>query len=580
MDKLKSFAMPRKGSMVVLGALWGGLACALLAACAHKADQPIYVLDVLIKGGRVIDGSGKPAFAADVGIAGGKIVAVGPLAGARAARTVDATGKIVVPGFIDMHSHADTGLASSDAGRRAAPNLVTQGITTVLVNPDGGGPWPLEAQRASMEKVGVGPNVALMAGHGTIRQHVMGNDHRRPATADEIQRMRALLRQAMEAGAFGLSAGLEYVPGIWSTTDELVALVREIVPFGGVYSVHQRSESTDPRWYRPSVDKPEQPTMLDATTETIQIGERTGARVVWSHCKVMGSQYWGHSTAAIALVNQARGRGVDVWADQYPYRTTGGDGSMILIPGWAVGVDQTIAGRKREGHSPSDYGAALTETLADPAVAARVRQDISYEMARRGSAENILVMDYPQRSLVGKSLAEVAKSRGVPPVEMAIHLQLEGYRDRHGGARLRGFSAAESDVEALMAQPWTATSTDAGIALPEDGPNTHVRSYGTYPRKLRHYALDRGVLSLENAVRSSTSLPAQILRLADRGLIRPGFLADLAVIDVARLRERSTIQEPHQYSEGIDYVLVGGRFVVEAGKPNGALPGKVLSLPR
>lgn len=545
-------------------------ACFLLLA----AQEPAF--DIVITGARVLDGSGNPATYADVGLRGGAIAAVGRLTGAPARRTINAKGKILAPGFIDLHSHADRGLTSEDRQRRAAPNLVTQGITTVLVNPDGGGPWPLSRQRADMERLGIGPNAALMVGHGTVRGLVMKKDFRRPATADEIRQMRELVRQGMQDRAFGLSAGLEYVPGIWSTTPELIELVREIAPFGGVYSVHQRSESTDPRWYRPSADPAGQPTMLDAVSETIEIGEQTGATVVWSHAKAMGAHYWGSAQAAIRLIQRARSRGVDVWTDQYPYNSTGGDGAAVLVPAWALGDDTFSSARGRQ-RGRADYPAALRATMADAAKAAQVRRDIGHEISRRGGPENVVVMEHPDKTFVGKSVDDLAKARGISPVQMALELQYEGYRDRPGGARLRGFSVWETDAEAIMAQPWTATSTDAGIALPADGPDVHARFYGSYPRKIRHYALDRGAITLEAAIRSSTSLPAQILRLPDRGLIRPGLAADLVVLDLDRLRDRSTFFEPHQYADGVDYVLVNGKFVVDGGKATGELAGVVLS---
>lgn len=535
--------------------------------------------DVLITGGRVLDGTGNPAFHADVAIRGGKIAAVGHLRGSSAARSIDAKGKYVCPGFIDMHSHADGGLASKDSRRRAAPNLVSQGITTVCVNPDGASPWPLSAQRATYERLGIGPNAVLMIGHGTVRRLAMKDDYKRPATAAEIARMRDLVRQGMQDGAFGMSAGLEYVPGIWSDTAELIELVREIVPFGGVYSVHQRSESTDPRWFVPSADKAGPPTMLDAVEETIRIGEATGATVVWSHAKAMGANYWGSSKAAIRLIARARSRGVDVWTDQYPYNSTGGDGATVLVPAWAIGDDAFSSARGAQ-KVKVDYAAALHRAMDDSAKAEKVRRDVAHEIARRGGPENIVVFDHPDRSFVGKSLDALATARGVTPVQMALEIQYEGYRDRPGGARLRGFSVWEDDVDAIMSQPWNATSTDAGIALPEDGPDTHARYYGSYPRKLRRYALDRNVISIENAVRSSTSLPAEILGMRDRGLLREGLAADVVVVDPRAVSDRATFENPHQYAQGIDFVLVNGKFVVEDGRRNDSLPGRVLSRSR
>ena len=312
--------------------------------------------------------------------------------------------------------------------------------------------------------------------------------------------------------------------------------------------------------------------MLDAIQETIDIGKATGARVVCSHLKAMGAHYWGTAGAAIRLIGHARNQGVDVWADQYPYHSTGGDGTMVLIPGWAVGIDPLAEGEETKG---ADYGAALRRTMEDAAEAGKVRRDIAYEMSRRGGAENIVVFDHPDSSFVGRSLGDLAAARGIGPVEMALEMQYEGYRDRHGGARLRGFSVWEEDLKLLMAQPWMATSTDAAVTLPGDGP-VHARFYGSYPRKIHRYALEGNTISLEHAIRSSTSLPAKIMGIGDRGLLLEGFRADVVILDPDKVRDRATFFKPHQYSEGVDFVLVNGVAVVENGEPTGALPGVVI----
>lgn len=551
----------------------------LVGAAGQKREESSF--DVILLGGRVLDGSGNPWFRADVGIRGDRIAAIGQLDGFPAKRVIDVQGKVVVPGFIDLHSHADgpggrrRGLRSEDARRRAAPNLVSQGITTVAVNQDGRSPWPIAEQRAELEQKGTGPNVILLVGHGTVRRQVMGDDFRRPATPDEIEKMRQLVRQGMEEGAYGLSAGLEYVPGRWSTTEELVALVNVLAPFGGVFISHQRSEGADPMWYWPSQHQMRPPTLLDAVRETIEIGRRTGVPVVASHIKAKGAHYWGSSHAAIRLITEARARGIEIWADQYPYTTTGSDGNTVLIPRWAFG-QATARPAPQPSSTPPDYAARLDEVLADPAQAEKLKQDIAHEIARRGGPEHIVVFEYPDHHFIGKTLAELAAARHTSAVEMALILQREGFRHRPGGARLRGFSLWEGDVEAYAAQPWTATATDGGIALPEDGP-VHARFYGTFPRKIRRYALEKRVISIEQAIRSATSLPAQILRLWERGLVRQGFYADLVVLDVDRVRDRATFFQPHQYAEGVDYVFINGRLVVDRGKLTWALPGKVLT---
>ncbi len=547
----------------------------LLATPLTAQDQHF---DVLIAGGHVLDGTGNPWKLADVGIRGDRIVAVGKLDGATADRTIDAAGKTVVPGFIDIHSHAagpiygPRGLRSPDARRRAAPNLVAQGITTLVGNQDGRSVWPIAEQKAALQEMKFGTNTILLVGHGTVRRAVMGDDYQRPATADEVEQMRALVRQGMEEGAYGISAGLEYVPGRWSTTDEIVALVEEIVPSGGVYISHERSEGADPMWYWPSQHRARPPSLLDAVIETIEIGERTGATVVVSHIKAKGANYWGASQAAIRLINEARDRGVAIYADQYPYNTTGSDGGTVLIPGWIFTVD----GLGGERGQRRDYAQVLSGALANDSLATLVRMDISHEIARRGGADKVVVMEYPDTTYVGRSLAQLAAANGVSHADMAIELQLEGFANRRGGARVRGFSLSEYDIEPYAAQPWTATATDGWISLPEDGP-THTRVYGTYPRKIRHYALDRGLVSVGDAVRSSTSLPAQILGLKDRGMVKEGYIADIVVLDLNELQDNSTFFEPHQYPSGVDFVFINGTLVVDDGELTWALPGVIIT---
>lgn len=555
--------------------MMAGLSAVALNALAAQQATP-QTFDLLIQNGRVYDGTGNPWFPADIGVRDGRIVAVGRLAGAKAARVIDATGKYIAPGFIDIHSHADDGARVQGGFRdqnsqiRAAPNLVTQGITTVVVNQDGRSPWPIATQRAQIEKNQIGPNTMLLVGHGAVRTQVMGRDTRRPATDEEIVKMRALVRQAMQEGAVGMSAGLEYDPGRWSTTAEVVELAKELPAFDGVFISHERSEGSDPLWYVPSQDGPGPPTLLDAVRETIEIGEKSGAKVVASHIKAKGANYWGSSAAAIGLIERARARGVDVWADQYPYPTSGTDGSTVLIPDWATrstGATQASGGRAE----------ALRKTLMDPALSKTVRSDIAHEIARRGGANNVVVYEYTDKSLYGKTLAEISALWRVDPVEAAIQIQLEGLPNRAGGARMRGFSMDEGDMEAYAKQPWVATSTDGGIALLDGPPSTHARFYGSFPRKIRHYALTRGVITVESAIRSSTSLPALIMGLRDRGIIREGMVADLVVFDLATIRDKATFFEPHQYSEGIEHVFVNGVAVVDQSKPTWALPGKVIT---
>jgi N-acyl-D-amino-acid deacylase len=550
--------------------------CAGLAVSA-VAGQSAASYDLIIRNGRVLDGSGNPWFPADVAVKDGRIVAVGRLGGRAATTVIDATGNYVTPGFIDIHSHADDGsspdggLRDSTRARRVAPNLVSQGITTVVVNQDGRSPWPIRDQKSLLEKQGIGINALLLVGHGTVRRMVMKDDVKRPSTGAEQARMRELLRQGLQDGAVGLSAGLEYEPGRWSTTDEIVEMARELDAVDGIYISHERSEGSDPLWYVPSQDGPGPPTLLDAVRETIEIGEKTGARVVASHLKAKGENYWGSSAAAVGLIQRARDRGVDIWSDQYPYPTSGTDGATVLSPAWATrapgGAGAPAAGSRAQ---------VLKRVLGDPSTEKQVRSDIAHEIRRRGGAHNIVVYDYSDTSLYGKPLSEIAAGWKLDPVDAAIRIQMEGL-DRPGGARMRGFSMAGWDMEYIVKQEWVATSTDGGIALPEDGPSTHARFYGSFTRKISYYAIERGVITLEHAVRAATTLPAQIMRLKDRGAIREGMAADIVVFDAQRIRDKATFFEPHQHSEGVEQVFVNGVARVRDGRIVDALPGRVLT---
>lgn len=539
-----------------------------IAASAFLSHDTEETLDILFTNGRVLDGTGNPCFYADVGIKDGKIVVVGRLQGKLAAeKVIDITGKILSPGFIDIHTHAydrvkdETSWVGKDEKRYCAPNFVSQGVTTLVSNMCGGGPPDIQKQRDTLSAKGTGPNVTLFIGHNAVRRQVMGKDFQRPANPEEILQMKELVQKAMEDGAFGMSTGLEYVPSIWSTEDEVVALVEEIVPFRGVYMAHERASGLTPMWYVPSKDKPGPPNMLRNIIELINVGKRTGATVLASHIKARGADFWGGSRAIIRLIDEARAQGVDIWADCYPYNSSGSDGRTVLIPRWALG---------------RNFKEELKKVLNDPEKTEDLYEDIKHNLNWRGEAKNIIVMDHPDKSFIGKSLDQIAKEQRVSDVEMIIKLQMEGYVKMPGGARLRGFSMSEIDIEAFSAQPWTATSSDASIALPGDGP-VHARFYGTFPRKIRHYALERKAITLEDAIRASTSLPAQILGLRNRGMIREGFHADVVVFDPETIKDKATFFEPHQYAEGISYVLVNGVFVVDDGKLTWEKPGYVLT---
>ncbi len=540
--------------------------------------------DTIIINGMVIDGTGNPWFYADIAIKDGKITYIGDLDDyTPARRVIDAAGKTVVPGFIDIHDHAYDAVRNEkvwtrrerDEKRFFAPNFISQGITTVVSNQCGHGPTDIALQRKALTDHGIGPNAMLLIGHNNVRSKVMGRDSRREATPDEMLEMRKLIKKALEDGASGMSTGLEYIPARWSTTEEIIELLKEVKPYNGVYIAHERASGQDPMWYIPSQHEPGPPTMLDNVAEIIEVSEKTGVRSVVTHIKVKGANYWGTSRAVIHLINRARERGVDIWADCYPYNTTGTDGNTLLIPRWALAGDRNSDQPQWQGVNKPVEG--LKRTLENPEYEKDLRRDIKHEINRRGSAQNILVMDHPDESFVGKSLAELSERFNIDPVDMAIKLQLEGDKKRPGGARLRGFSLSEIDVEAFSAQPWCATSTDASITIPNDGPTIHARFYGSFPRKIRHYAMNRGIMSVEDAIRASTSLPALIMGLKDRGRIHEGYCADIVILDLNTIQDKATFFDPHQHSKGIDYVMVNGEFAVDKGEITWNLNGKVLT---
>ena len=498
--------------------------------------------DLLIRGGQVLDGSGGPAVRADVGVTGDRIRAVGDLAGASASTVIDAAGLVVTPGFIDVHSHAGPGLATS--GLREGRPVLAQGITTVLVNPDGSGPVDLAAQRAAFEAAGIGLNVGLMVPHGSVRNAVLGMSDRDPSPADQA-RMNALVREGMRAGAFGLSSGLYYAPGSYSKTAEVVAMAREVAPFTGSYSSHIRDEAD----YGVGV--------VAAVDEVIAIAEQAGITGVVTHMKALGPSSWGLSKTMVAHIEAARARGVSVWADQYPYEASGTGIVGALMPRWAQVGGRDVMVRRITGE-----------------LRGKVRDEVKANLARRGGADTFLVSEYePDTSIEGRRLSDLAKAAGLAPEEYALTL-LE-----KGDAGLVSFNMAEDDIALIMRQPWTMTCTDGGLQPATDG-KPHPRSYGAFPRKLERYVRERGVVTLPFAIRSMTALAAEVFGIRDRGVVRAGAYADLLVFDPARVRERSTYEDPHQLADGLDTIVVNGRLARDRGRFTGGLAGRVLRLER
>jgi N-acyl-D-amino-acid deacylase len=502
------------------------------------ADQPGQGFDVLVRNGRVLDGTGNPWYRSDIGIRGDRIVAVGSLAGATAATVVDARDRFVSPGFIDVHSHAGPGLLT-DTLKHGQP-VLAQGITTVFVNPDGGGPVRLAEQRASYEKQGIGPNVGLFVPHGSIRQQVMGMSDRDPDASD-LAKMVELSRQGMEAGGLGLSSGLYYAPGSYSKTAEVIAMARATAPFGGVYSSHIRDEAD----YSIGV--------VAAVDEVITIAEQAGVVGVVSHMKALGPASWGLSKTLVEHIESARIRGVQVFADQYAYEASGTGIVGALMPrsaqvGGRDAMMKRIRGELRE----------------------EIRADVKSNIARRGGAETLMISRYaPDPSLEGQRLSDLAARAKATPEEYALQL-LE-----QGDASLVSFNMSEEDIEHIMRQPWTMTCTD-GDLVPLGQGKPHPRAYGAFPRKLKRYVRERGTVDLPTAIRTMTSLPATVFGLKDRGQIRPGALADLLIFDLSQVNDAAAYQDPHRLAEGFTDILVNGQWARRDNQFTATLAGRVV----
>ena len=509
----------------------------LISAPTFLAAQDRY--DVVIRNGRILDGTGNPWFQGDVAIQGERIVAVGDLSGALGRREIDATGLFVAPGFIDSHSHAGPGLAT--AGLSHGGPLLAQGLTTVIINPDGGGAVDVARQRTQLLEHGLGVNVAQLVPHGSIRREILGSGDRAPSAA-EMEQMRGAVRQGMEDGAFGLSSGTFYAPGSYSEPGEIVELAKVVAEFGGAYTSHIRDESN----YTVGV--------VAAVEEVIDVARQAGIPGVITHIKALGPPVWGYGGALVRRIEMAREEGVEVYSDQYPYPASATGLGAALLPRWAQagGADSLMARFDR------------------PETMVRIREEMVGNLARRGGANRIqfrrVVFD---ESLEGRLLSDLAEERDQDPIDTSIDLL------RRGSVSIVSFNMHEDDVRTLMVQPWNMTSSDGGLVPWMEGV-PHPRSYGAFPRKIRRYVAEEGLVDLAAAVRSMTSLPAQVFRILDRGMIRPGAYADLVVFDLARVNDPATFTEPHQVAEGMVEVFVNGEAALSQGEVTGLMPGRVL----
>jgi N-acyl-D-amino-acid deacylase len=486
------------------------LVLAWIAGLAMLAGAP--KTSWLIAGAQLLDGTGGPITAKDVRIDGDRIVAVGKLRPLPGEGVVDGKGLALAPGFIDVHNHSEEGLVSDPL----AQTQVSQGITTLVLGPDGGSPWPiadyLKARRDSPPAV----NVMTMVGHATVRELVMGKDFRRPATPDEISKMAALVEQGMREGAAGLSSGLEYEVGSYSSTEELIALSKAAARHGGFYMTHVRDEAER---------------TFPAFEEAIEIARKAGLPLEISHIKLATVGVWGQTQRTIDLFQAARANGLDATADCYPYEA------------WHTNIEVLVSNKWHD----------------DPESVAEALRVVG------GPARITVTACEPHPAFAGRTLDEIAKSEGISPVALYSRIV------RDGGADIIGHSMKEEDVLVLYKQPWVMVASDGGID------NDHPRGAGTFPRVLGRFVREKRLLTLPEAIRKMTSLPASRMKLSDRGRIAPGMKADLVLFDPSTVIDRSTFEEPRKLSVGIIRVYVNGEAVWSDGKTSGARPGRVLT---
>jgi N-acyl-D-amino-acid deacylase len=513
--------------------------------------------DILIVGGSLIDGSGAPARLADIGILDGRIVDVGSLKDATAAQTIDARQHIVSPGFIDLHSHADRGLLE----HCVAENYIRQGATTLLCGNCGSSPTDISHFFELLREAGVGPNVAMLIGHGSVRSKVMGVLNA-PPSAEQLHKMQGLVQQAMKDGAVGLSTSLRYGPGTYAETDEIVTLTKEIAPFGGFYATHMRDEGTR---------------ILEAIEESLLIGEQAGVPVHISHHKISSASVFGLTRQTLARIDDARSSGRDVTLDQYPYGA-GSGGMSLYVPQWSLsGGLEKFRGRIKDAETRSRILAGVRELLIRKIYEADQSPDNADHTALALKRIRVARSKHDP-SLEGKTLTDILKDREISVsltngCELLLELISQGTRginhtleERPGG-----------DVDRVMLHSQSCVASDGSVFTFGEG-NPHPRSYGCFPRVLGHYVRERKLLTLEEAIRKMTSLPAARLGWTNRGTIRKGSWADIVVFDPETVTDHATFATPHRHSTGVKDVIVRGRSVLANGKLTGELPGQPVSL--
>lgn len=499
--------------------------------------------DILIKNGRIIDGTGNSWYNGDVAITNGKISYIGKPKNIDALKTIDANGYVVTPGFIDVHTHIEGG----EAGTPTAINFILDGVTTVVTGNCGSSADNIKKYFSYLDSIKLSINVATLIGHNTIRREVMGTANRLP-TQSEIQQMQALVATAMKQGAVGLSTGLIYIPGTYSNTDELIALAKIAAQYHGLYASHMRDEGDS---------------VIYAINEAITIGEKANLPVQVSHFKVSGQQNWGRSKQTVDLIKSARARGLDITIDQYPY-TASSTSLSTMIPEeiLADGNDSVVARLNR----PDVRSYVIENMLAR--LKKRKLKHFSYPVVASHRADTT----YNGKSIEEINLMKGKKHKAKYEAETVIELML------NGGAQMVFHGMSEDDVKNIMRYPFNMIASDAGIRAYKQGV-PHPRGYGTNARVLGKYVRDEKVISLEEAIRRMTSLPAQKFQLKDRGLLKEGMAADVVIFDEKIIKDMASFNDPHQYSKGFKYVLVNGKVVVENDAHTGVRSGVTLTGP-
>jgi len=519
------------------------LALAALAA-AGTARRPPPQADLLIRGGTVYTGADAEPFVGDVAVTGDRISYVGPPRPTRARRVIDARGLVVAPGFIDAHTHPDTFIRSPDAGARLNLAWLAQGVSTIVGGVDGGGTPDVAADAKRLEAAGIGTNYVPFVGFGAIRERVLGQADRAPAPA-ELARERALAAAAMCQGAAGLSTGLFYAPQSFATTDEVAAVAAEAGSRGGLYDTHQRDESN----YTIG--------LMASTREALEIGRRANAPVHFAHLKALGVDLHGRAPELLALIEAARASGQDVTADQYPWLASGSSVDAALMPRWAV------AGGYR----------AMLARFDDAGQLVRIKAEMAENLRRRGGPASLLLTSAGQ-PWTGRTLEQVAAGWRLSSVDAAIRILRTPDAAGTGpaGVGVASFNMVDRDVDRIMRAPRVVTGSD--------GSDGHPRQFATFPRKYRVYVRERGVLTMREFVRRSTGLTADIYRLGQRGYLRPGYRADVVVLDPERYAPAADYVHPTRPSVGVRLLLVNGRAALENGRATGVAAGRVLLRPR